>query len=150
MSNIVASHVSSLLARSHSHTPTLATAVASDRRSVSDSFSASEALSWASVRLRSLISFCNWLFADSAASASSCWCSDPSINASFMTRVFSSIFALSVTELDESAGRLFPVPDVGFAAIISLYLIAFGSGAASFSCALRGPVCWGIPVINPL
>jgi hypothetical protein len=33
---------------------------------------------------------------------------------------------------------------------ISLYFFAFGSGAASLSCALRGPVRWGIPVTNAL
>ena len=30
-----------------------------------------------------------------------------------------------------------------------LYFVAFGSGAVSFSCAWRGPVRWGIPVVNP-
>jgi hypothetical protein len=54
--------------------------------------------------------------------------------------------------LDRS-GRWF-VPKVGSAfgspINISLYFIAFGSGAASSDCAVRGPVRVGIPVINPL
>ena len=33
---------------------------------------------------------------------------------------------------------------------ICLYFVAFGSGAASSSCAWRGPVCCGIPVVNPV
>jgi len=32
---------------------------------------------------------------------------------------------------------------------VSLYFVALGSGAASVSWALRGPVRCGIPVINP-
>jgi hypothetical protein len=60
--------------------------------------------------------------------------------------------ACSVMERPRLAksGGWFPVPSVGFAAIISLYLAAFGSGAVSFSCALRGPVRSGIPLTNPL
>jgi hypothetical protein len=50
--------------------------------------------------------------------------------------------------LDRSGGG-FPVPGVGFAAMISLYFAALGSGALSISCAGCGPVCLGIPVINP-
>lgn len=30
-----------------------------------------------------------------------------------------------------------------------IYFVAFGSGAASVSCSLRGPVRWGIPVVKP-
>jgi hypothetical protein len=29
------------------------------------------------------------------------------------------------------------------------YFFAFGSGAASISCGRRGPVCRGMPVVNP-
>jgi hypothetical protein len=51
--------------------------------------------------------------------------------------------------LDKSDGW-FPVPGVGFARINSRYFVALGSGAVSFSCALRGPVRSGIPVTSPL
>src|SRR5471032_339476 len=42
-----------------------------------------------SVRLRSVISFCNWMFNESATSVSSCWRTRPSTNASFIASIFS-------------------------------------------------------------
>ena len=52
----------------------------------------------------------------------------------------------------DRSGDVGPQPDPGSATKLAHYFLAFafGSGAASSSCFTRGPVRWGIPVVNPM